>query len=61
MARAVRSGTRPLASGELAYHILDTMTAICEAATTHRTFEIHSTVAGVPLVSEHWDPFAATL
>jgi predicted dehydrogenase len=61
MARAVRSRTRPLASGELAYHVLDTMTAICEAATTHRTVEIDSTVEGIPLVSEHWDPFAATL
>ena len=61
MARAVRTGTRPLASGELAYHVLDTMTAIDEAIATHRTVEVASTVDTVPLVSEGWDPFAATL
>jgi len=61
LARAIRAGTRPLASGELAYHVLDTMTAIDEAAATHRTVEVASTVAAVPLVSVDWDPFAATL
>jgi hypothetical protein len=61
MARAIRTGTRLLASGDLAYHVLDTMTAIDEATTTHRTVEVASTVEPVPLVSEDWDPFAATL
>ena len=61
MARAMRTGTRPLASGELAYHVLDTMTAIDEAIATRRTVEVASTVDTVPLVSEDWDPFAATL
>jgi len=61
LARAIRRGTRPMASGELAYHVLDAMTAIDEAIATRRTVEVASTVDPVPLVSENWDPFAATL
>ena len=61
MARSIRTGSRPLASGELAYHVLDTLMAIDEAIATSRTVEINSSVDAIPLVAEDWDPFAATL
>jgi predicted dehydrogenase len=61
MARSIRTGSRPLASGELAYHVLDTLMAIDEAVAAGRTVEISSSVDAIPLVAEDWDPFAATL
>ena len=61
MARSIRTGSRPLASGALGYHVLDTLMAIDEAVVSRQTVEITSTVDPVPLVTEDWDPFAATL
>ena len=61
LARCMRAGSHPLASGTLGYHVLDTLLAIDEAVTTGHTVEITSTVDPVPLVAEEWDPFAATL
>ena len=61
LARCMRSGSPPLASGALGFHILDAMLAIEEAVTTGQTVDIRSTVDPVPLVAEDWDPFAATL
>ncbi|GAA3639166.1 Gfo/Idh/MocA family protein [Microlunatus ginsengisoli] len=61
LARAARNGGRPLASGELGYHVLDTMVAIDEAVTENRVVAVDSRVAAVPPVAEDFDPFAATL
>jgi len=61
MARSIRTGSQPLASGALGYHVLDTMMAIDEAVATGHTVKVTSTVDPVPLVAEDWDPFAATL
>jgi predicted dehydrogenase len=61
MARAIRTGSRPLASGALGYHVLDTLMAMDESVASGRTVEISSTVDAIPLVAEDWDPFAATL
>ncbi len=61
LARCIRSGSKPLASGALGFHILDTMMAIEEAVTTGHTVDIHSTVDPVPLVADDWDPYATTL
>jgi predicted dehydrogenase len=61
MARCIRSGAQPLASGALGLHILDTLIAIEDAMTTGHTVNIRSTVDPVPLVADDWDPFAATL
>ena len=61
LARAARTGTRPLASGELGFHVLDTLVAIDEALTENRTVAVHSRVDRVPLVSEDHNPFTATL
>jgi predicted dehydrogenase len=61
MARSIRANTRHLASGELGYHVLDTLVSIDEAIESRNTVEVASTVAAIPLLSEEWDPFEATL
>ena len=61
LARAARTGGRPLASGELAYHVLDTMVAIDDALSHGHTVAVESRVHPVPLVAEDFDPFEPTL
>jgi predicted dehydrogenase len=61
MARSIRTSSRPLASGALGFHVLDTLMAMDESVASGRTVDITSTVDAVPLVGEDWDPFAATL
>ena len=61
LARAARTGGRPLASGELGYHVLDTLVAIDNAIAENRIVEVESRVDRVPLVAEDFDPFQATL
>jgi predicted dehydrogenase len=61
LARAARTGGKPLASGELGYHVLDTLVAIDESISDGRMVDVESRVDRVPLVAEDFDPFAATL
>jgi hypothetical protein len=61
LARAAWTGGRPLASGELGYHVLDTLVAIDSAIAEDRTVPVESRVDRVPLVAEDFDPFEATL
>jgi predicted dehydrogenase len=61
MARSIRSHTQHLASGELGNHVLDILVSIEEAIESRRTVEVASTVEPIPLLSEDWDPFEATL
>ena len=61
LARASRTGGRPLASGELAYHVLDTLVAIDEAVSERRVVPVESRVDPVPLVADDFDPFERTL
>ena len=61
MARCIRTGGRPLASGALGYHVLDTMIGMDEAISGGRTVAITSSVDPVPMVDEAWDPYASTL
>ena len=61
LARAARTGGRPLASGELGYHVLDTLVAIDAALTEDRVVPVDSRVERVPLVAEDFDPFQRTL
>ncbi|GAA3697063.1 Gfo/Idh/MocA family oxidoreductase [Microlunatus aurantiacus] len=61
LARAARTGGTPLASGQLGFHVLDTLVAIDEALTERRVVAVESRVDRVPLVSAGFDPFAATL
>ncbi|MGW8951867.1 Gfo/Idh/MocA family protein [Streptomyces sp. NPDC055709] len=61
MARALRTGQDHRASGELALHVLETMTMITEAAETHATAHVtpwHSTLRPLP---DDWNPTASTL
>jgi len=61
LARASRTGGRPLASGDLGYHVLDTLVAIDEAVAERRVIPVESRVDRVPLVADDFDPFARTL
>ena len=61
LARCVRNGGSPIASGELGYHVLDVLMSIDDAVRLGRTVEVQSTVKPVPLLADGWDPFAATL
>lgn len=61
MARAVRAGVPPRASGELAYHVLDVMLAIEESAESGRPVEVASTVPAVPPLAAGWSSTEATL
>ncbi|MEU6199623.1 Gfo/Idh/MocA family oxidoreductase [Streptomyces sp. NPDC047061] len=60
MARALRGGGPHIATGELGYHVLDTMTSIDEAVASGETVRIASAAPATPLVPEDWDPFGAT-
>ena len=61
MARAIRAGRPHRASGELAYHVLDTMISIEEAITSSSFVSVDSTFDLQPPLPDDWDPFAATL
>ena len=61
MARAIRAGRPHRASGELAYHVLDTMVSISESIENHSFVEVASSTPPVPALPEDWDPTVATL
>lgn len=61
MARAIRAGRLPRASGELAYHVLDVLLAIEESAAGGHPVPVRSTVAPVPLLPEDWSPGVPSL
>lgn len=61
LARCIRGGGTPAASGALGYHVLDTMVAMQESMASGRTEVVSSTVNAVPLLPEGWDPHEATL
>jgi predicted dehydrogenase len=61
LARCIRGGGSPVASGELGYHVLDTMVAMEESMAGGQTVAVTSTVAAIPLLPEGWDPHEATL
>lgn len=61
LARAIRAGVPERASGEQAYHVLDIMVSMIEAAERGEFVEVHSTVAAAESLPEGWDPRTATL
>ncbi|MCW2879030.1 MAG: oxidoreductase [Sphaerisporangium sp.] len=61
MARALRGGLPHRASGTLALHVLETMTAIIESAEHGEFRHLETTVAEPAPLPEAWDPHAATL
>nr|WP_055504498.1 Gfo/Idh/MocA family oxidoreductase [Nonomuraea pusilla] len=61
LARALRAGTPHRASGELAAHVLDLMTAITVAGERGEFLPVRSTVASPEPLPQDWDPYARTL
>ncbi|MET0734917.1 MAG: Gfo/Idh/MocA family oxidoreductase [Microbacterium sp.] len=61
MARAIRAGRPHVASGELGYHVLDTLLSIEEAVESREFVTVDSTVAELGSVPAGFDPFAVTL
>lgn len=61
MARAIRSGRPHRATGQLAYHVLDTMVAISESVGSGTFIDVESSAPTSPALPEDWDPTASTL
>lgn len=61
MARAIRAGRQPRASGELGYHVLDVMVAISEAVGSGEPRLVESRVERPPVVPDGWAVGEATL
>jgi predicted dehydrogenase len=61
LARAIRGGRAERASASLAYHVLDVMASISEAAESDDTVDVVSTTAPPAPLPEAWDPAAPTL
>lgn len=61
MARAIRGGGQHIATGQVGYHVLDTMVAVEESIERRAFVDVESTVAPVPSLPEGFDPLAATL
>ena len=61
MARAIRSGRPHRATGELGFHVLDTMLAAEQSAATREFVAVQSTVGPIEAMPIDFDPFASTL
>jgi predicted dehydrogenase len=61
MARAIRAGQQPRASGTLAYHVLDVMLAIEESAASGRPVTVVSSAGQVPPLPADWASDTRTL
>jgi predicted dehydrogenase len=61
LARAIRADRPERASGALAYHVLDVMLALGEAAESGSAVAVASTIEPSPRMPEDWDPFVSTL
>ncbi len=61
LAQAIRAGRPERASGAQAFHVLDVMVSIAEAASRGETITVPSSFDKVPPVPIDWDPRVATL
>lgn len=61
LGRAIRAGRPERASASLAYHVLDVMASISDAAESGDTVDVHSTTAPPAPLPEAWDPTMPTL
>ena len=61
MARAIRGGGAHVATGEVGYHVLDTMVAVEESVERRAFVDVVSTVGPVPSLAPDFDPFESTL
>jgi len=61
LARALRGGGRPRASGELGWHVLETMEAIGRSVAEHSFEPVRSAFSRPEPLDPGWDPKAGTL
>ncbi|MCA0295120.1 MAG: Gfo/Idh/MocA family oxidoreductase [Actinobacteria bacterium] len=61
LARCIRHGGAPIASGELGHHILDVMVSMEESITTGEMVAVESSISPVPMLPANWDPRESTL
>lgn len=61
LARSIRAGQENRVPGALAFHVLDVMVSIAEAAERGETVLVESTVEPSPTLPEGWDPAEQTL
>ncbi|MGW0807286.1 Gfo/Idh/MocA family protein [Nonomuraea sp. NPDC002799] len=61
LARSLRAGTPHRASGDLAHHVLELMSAIAESSERAEFRSIASTTTAPEPLPADWDPYAATL
>ena len=60
MARAIRDGRSHVASGEIGYHVLDTLLSIEEAVDSGEFVTVDSSAGEVGSIPADFDPYAAT-
>ncbi|GGL97870.1 oxidoreductase [Nakamurella endophytica] len=61
IARSVRAGVPHQVPGELAYHVLDTLSAVTESMEQRRFVQVESTAPRATSLPVGWDPYARTL
>jgi predicted dehydrogenase len=61
LAREIRAGGRPRASGALGYHVLDVMVTIEDSAASGRSRPVDSRAERPPVVPDDWAATVATL
>lgn len=61
LARSLRDGSTPQASGEIAAHVLDVLLAISESAESGQVVDIASRIEKPTPLPESWDPASSTL
>jgi hypothetical protein len=57
MARTIRGGDLHVATGELGYHVLDTIVSIEESIDDHAFVDIASALSPIPALAADFDPF----
>jgi hypothetical protein len=61
MARSLSAGVPHRATGNLAYHVLDTMVSIAESIESGTFVDVASSAPASAALPEDWNPTAATL
>jgi predicted dehydrogenase len=61
MARSLRAGVPHRATGQLAYHVLDTMVSISESIDAGTFVDVESSAPESPALPEDWAPETATI
>jgi len=61
LARAIRAGRPERASGELAFHVLDILCSLTDAADSRQWVDVRSSFERPAPLDEAWDPTVATL